>query len=46
MLHFLKKNKTPRDIIMLHLCTKNLDDMIYSSCNIELEHQKIKTLNK
>ena len=25
------KLKTPGDIIILHLCTKNLDDMIYSS---------------
>ena len=25
-----KKRKTPSDIIILHLCTKNLDDMIYS----------------
>ena len=28
---FLKKQrKTPGDINILHLCTKNLDDMIYS----------------
>ena len=30
---FFKKRqrKTPGDIIILHLCTKNLNDMIYSS---------------
>ena len=28
---FQKKSKTRGDIIILHLCTKNLDDMIYSS---------------
>ena len=27
--------KTPGDIIILHLCTKNLDDMIYRSSNLE-----------
>ena len=27
--------KTPEDIIILHLCTRNLDDMIYSSWDIE-----------
>ena len=26
-----KQRKTPGGIIILHLCTKNLDDMIYSS---------------
>ena len=26
-----KKRKPPGDIIILHLCTKNLDDMIYCS---------------
>ena len=31
MLYFFKKNK---EIIILHLCTKNLDDMINSSCDI------------
>ena len=29
-----KQRKTPGDIIILHLCTKNLDDMIYSSWHI------------
>ena len=28
---FKKKSKTRGDTIILHLCTKNLDDMIYSS---------------
>ena len=33
---FLKKwRKTPGDIIILHMCTKNRDDMIYSSWDIE-----------
>ena len=32
MLHFFKKQrKTLGNIIILHLCTKNLDDMIYGS---------------
>ena len=32
MLHFFKKSrKTPGNIVTSHLCTKNLDDMIYSS---------------
>ena len=33
---FLKQNqrKTSRNIIILHLCTKNFDDMIYSSRDI------------
>ena len=30
----------PGDII-LHLCTKNLDDMIYSSCDIECDRLKL-----
>ena len=41
---FLKKKnkkKTPGDIIILHLCTKNLDDMIYISCNIEWDRLKL-----
>ena len=30
MLHYFKRyRKTPGHIIILHLCTKNLDDMIY-----------------
>ena len=28
---YFKKKTTPGDIIILHLCTKNLDYMIYSS---------------
>ena len=28
---FYLKKKTPGDIIILHLCTKNLDNIIYSS---------------
>ena len=35
-----KKRKTPGYIIILHLCTKNLNDMIYSSWDIE--HNKLK----
>ena len=33
MLHLkkTKQRKTPEDIIILHLHTKNLNDMIYSS---------------
>ena len=26
--------KTPADIIILHICTKNYDQMMYSSCNM------------
>ena len=41
MLHLLKKlSETPGDIIILHLCTKNLD-MIYSSWDIERDGQKL-----
>ena len=40
MLH-LKKKKAPRDIINLHLCTENLDDMIYSSWDIECDRLKL-----
>ena len=29
--NFLKKKKTPGDIIMLHMCTKNYDQMMYGS---------------
>ena len=35
MLYLKKKIETPGDIIISHLCTKNLDDMIYSSWDIE-----------
>ena len=37
-------NKTPRDIIILYLRTKNLDDMIYSSCDIEHDRLKLAIL--
>ena len=36
---FLKKRKTPEGIIILHLCTKNLHDKIYSSWNIECDER-------
>ena len=39
MLYFLKQRKTLGDIIILHLCTKNLD-MMYSSWDIECEKMK------
>ena len=29
--NFKKMKKTPRDIIILHMCTKNYDQMMYSS---------------
>ena len=40
---FFKENKrkTPGGIIILHLCTKSLDDMIYSSWYIECESLKL-----
>ena len=40
---FFKKNnrKTPGDIIILHLCTENLDDMIYSFWEIECDRLKL-----
>ena len=42
MLYFFKKHrKTPGDIIILHLCTKHLDDMIYSSWDIECDRLKL-----
>ena len=41
MLHVKKKRKTPSDIIILHLCTKNLDDMIYSFWDIEYDRMKL-----
>ena len=34
---FEKKRKTPGDIIILHLCTKNLNDIIYSSWDKECD---------
>ena len=43
MLYFLyfKKRKKPGDIIILHLCTRNLDDMTYSSSDIECDRLKL-----
>ena len=37
----LKKQRTPGDIIILHLRTKYLDDMIYSSWDIECVRLKL-----
>ena len=47
MLYFLNKNKekTPGDIIILHLCTKNLNDMIYTSSDIERKGLKLVVLD-
>ena len=36
-----KKRKTPEDIIILHMCTKDLDDMIYSSSDMECDRLKL-----
>ena len=42
MLYFLKKSrKTPGIIIILPLSNQNLDDMIYSSWDIECEGLKL-----
>ena len=38
---FQKNKKTPQGIIILHLCTKNLDNMIYSSWDIECDRLKL-----
>ena len=35
------KEKTPGNIFILHLCTKNLDDMIYSSWDIKNDGLKL-----
>ena len=40
-----KKRKTPEDIIILHLCTKNIDDVLYSSRNIERDRLKLVILS-
>ena len=40
-----KERKAPGDIIILQLCTKNLDDMIYSSWDIECEWLKLVIMN-
>ena len=41
MLYFLKIGKATADIIIFHLCTKNRDDMIYSSWDIESNRLKL-----
>ena len=42
MLYFFKQiKKNTGDIIILHLLTKNLDDMIYSSWDIECDRLKL-----
>ena len=38
-----KKRKTP-GVILLHLCTKHLDDMIYSSWDIKRDRLKLENL--
>ena len=40
MFYFFKKIKKPGNIIILHLCAKNLDYMIYSSWDIECDRLK------
>ena len=42
MLHFSQKTpgKNPVNIIIIPLCTKNLDDMICSSWNVEYDGLK------
>ena len=44
MMYILKK-KTPGDIIILNLCTKNLDYMIYSSWNKECDYGTFSALS-
>ena len=44
MLHFKKKKKSTRDIIILHLCSKILDNMIYSSWDKERDKMKLVSL--
>ena len=42
MLYFFEKiKKIPGDITTLHLCTKNIDDMIYSSRDTECNFLKL-----
>ena len=38
---FKKLKKTPGNVIILHLCTKNPDDMIYSSWDVEHDGLKL-----
>ena len=45
MVH-LKKKKTLGDIIILHLSTNNLGDMIYSSWDIERDRLKLLILGQ
>ena len=42
---FWENKKTPGDIIMLHLCTKNQDDTIYSSWGMERDRLKLAMLD-
>ena len=42
---YIFKKKTPEDIIILHLCTKNLDYMIYSSWNIDCDYGTFSSLS-
>ena len=35
----LKSKKTPRDIIILHICTINYNHMMYGSCDMECNRQ-------
>ena len=44
--HVVFKKKPPGDIITLHLCTKYLDDMIYSSWDIEHDRLKVEILHQ
>ena len=42
MLHFFKKNKEKHlEILLFHTCTKNLNDMIYSSWDIKRNKLKL-----
>ena len=43
---FKKKKKTLGDIIILHLSTNNLGDMIYSSWDIERDRLKLLILGQ
>ena len=43
---FKKKRKSTDDTIIWQLCTKNLDDMIYSSWDIEFDRLKLVILGQ
>ena len=43
---FLKKRKSADDTIIWQMCTKNLDDMIYSSWDIEFDRLKLLILGQ